>query len=69
MPGEVIFEFQFMAHAVKVSAIDADTGTEIAIMGPRSANQRELEAIAKAKLVWVMAKARAGSKGGEGTRI
>ena len=56
--GEVIFEFQFMAHAVKVSAIDADSGTEVSIMGPRSASQSELERTARAKLDWVMQKHR-----------
>ena len=54
--GEVIFEFQFMPHAVKVSAIDADSGTEVSIMGPRNASQADLERTAKAKLAWVMQK-------------
>ena len=56
MTGEVIFEFQFMPHAVKVSAIDADSGTEVSIMGPRNANQADLERTAKAKLAWVIEK-------------
>ena len=64
--GEVIFEFQFMPHAVKVSAIDADSGTEVSIMGPRNASQADLERTAKAKLAWVMQKHK--SPGG-GTRV
>jgi predicted metal-dependent hydrolase len=56
MTGEVIFEFQVMPHAVKVSAIDVDTGTEVAIMGPRSASHAELEETARAKLEWVLKK-------------
>lgn len=56
--GEVIFEFQFMPHAVKVSAIDADSGTEVSIMGPRNASQAELERTARAKLDWVIEKNR-----------
>jgi len=56
--GEIIFEFHFMAHAVKVSAVDVETGTEVSIMGPRRASQAELERTAKAKLAWVMAKAK-----------
>jgi hypothetical protein len=56
MTGEVIFEFQIMAHAVKVSAVDVDTGTEVSIMGPRSASQAELEKTARAKLEWVLGK-------------
>ena len=61
--GEIIFEFQFMPHAVKVSAIDADSGTEVSIMGPRNASQSELEHTARAKLDWVMRKHR-GPAGG-----
>ena len=50
LAGGVIFEYQFLAHAVKVSAIDVDSGTEVSIMGPRNAPQSELEKTARAKL-------------------
>lgn len=35
---------------MKVVAIDADTGTEVAIMGPVSASQNDLQRIAVRKL-------------------
>lgn len=42
---------------MKVSAIDADTGTEISIFGPLSASKDALTATAVNKLKYVMAKA------------
>ena len=56
MPGEIIFEFHAVGQAVKVSAVDADSGLEVSIVGPRTASQRELEATAAAKLRRMMEK-------------
>jgi hypothetical protein len=61
--GEIILEFQYMPHAVKVSAIDIASSTEVSIMGPRGASQSELERVARAKLSYVIAK-RAKPSGG-----
>jgi hypothetical protein len=49
-PREVYFEFIAIGSAVKVSAICADTGVEVAIMGPASATQADLERLALQKL-------------------
>ncbi len=65
MTGGVIFEFHFMPHAVKVSAIDTDS-TEVSIMGPRNASQAEPERTAKSKLAWVISKDR---RSGGGTTV
>jgi hypothetical protein len=48
--GEVYFEFFVLGASVKIVAIDAATGTEIAVMGPASASRADLERIALRKL-------------------
>jgi hypothetical protein len=48
--GEVYFEFKPYGGAVKVTAIDAATGTEVSVMGPASAAQADLERVALQKL-------------------
>ena len=47
---EVYFEYFVIGATVKVSAVDADTGIEVVIMGPRSTSRGELERIALQKL-------------------
>jgi hypothetical protein len=47
---EVFFEFITIGTAVKVTAIDAATSTEVSIIGPASAAQADLERLALAKL-------------------
>ena len=49
-PRDVYFEFVAIGSTVKVSAIDAATGTEVSIVGPASATQADLERLALAKL-------------------
>jgi len=53
-PGEIYFEHQVIGGSIKVSAIDADTGTEVSIVGPATASQRHLETVALNKLRFVM---------------
>jgi hypothetical protein len=48
--GEVYFEFVVIGHSVKVSAIDAATGTEVSVMGPATASQADLQRLALQKL-------------------
>jgi hypothetical protein len=55
--GEVYFEFTAIGRSVKVSAIDAATGTEVSVIGPATAAQGDLERLALQKL---LAKLRAG---------
>ncbi len=48
---EVYFEFVTIGNVVKVTAIDSLTATEVSIMGPVSASQRDLERLALQKLL------------------
>jgi hypothetical protein len=47
---EVYFEFVAIGNVVKVTAIDAATGTEVSVIGPASAAQADLEQLAVGKL-------------------
>jgi len=53
---EVIFEFQTIGGSVKVSAIDARTGTEVSIVGPSGIGDESLKRTALQKLEYVMNK-------------
>lgn len=53
---EVLFEFIPIGNSVKVSAIDAQTGIEVAMVGPAKASQEDLKRTAAAKLFYVMEK-------------
>jgi hypothetical protein len=48
--GEVYFEFTPIGRQVRVAAIDAATGLEVVILGPATATQHQLEALALRKL-------------------
>ena len=47
---EVYFEFTPVGGVVKAVAIDSETGIEVAVMGPASASQDDLERLALQKL-------------------
>jgi hypothetical protein len=49
-PGEVYFEFTVIGRNVKVSAIDAASGTEVTVIGPATASQADLQRLAQQKL-------------------
>ena len=51
---EVIFEFLRIGTAVKVTAIDAATGTEVSMVGDPNAGQETLRRLARQKLDYVM---------------
>ena len=51
---EVIFEFLWIGTAVKVTAVDAATGTEISMVGDPKASQETLRRLARQKLDYVM---------------
>lgn len=53
---EVYFEFTAVGAVVKVSAIDAATGIEIAVMGPAGAARADLQRLALQKLKGRLAK-------------
>jgi Domain of unknown function (DUF6898) len=54
---EVYFEFTAVGAVVKVSAIDAATGVEVAIMGPANAREADLKQLALQKLKAKLARA------------
>ena len=55
-PGDVYFEFTAIGATVKVSAIDALTGTEVSVMAPANAARADLERLALQKLKMRLAK-------------
>jgi hypothetical protein len=56
---EVIFEFLRIGAALKVTAIDVATGTEVAMVGDPHAAQETLRRLAKQKLDYVMSRKQA----------
>jgi len=54
--GNVIFEFSAMGNAVKVCAIDPDSGLEVSIVGPVNAGEEALRRTAMAKLRYMLDK-------------
>ena len=56
-PGEIYIEFKQVGNAIKATAVDAATGTEVTVMGPLSATQTDLERIAVRKLKMQLDKA------------
>lgn len=53
---EVMFEMIRIGAIMRVTAVDADTGTEAVIQGPANAGQTELQRVAMAKLDYVIRK-------------
>jgi Domain of unknown function (DUF6898) len=53
---EVLFEFRRVGAVVKVTAVDAATGTEVSLVGDPAAGEAALKRLAKQKLDYVMAK-------------
>jgi hypothetical protein len=53
---EVIFEFRRVGAAVKVSAVDVATGTEVSIVGDPAVGEDALRRIARRKLDYVLAR-------------
>lgn len=54
--GEFLLEFRRVGNAVKVSAIDPITGTEVSISGPANIGEAELSLNACNKLRYVLRK-------------
>ena len=52
----VIFEFVRVGPAVKVSAVDEATGTEVSIVGDPSVGEAALKRLAERKLEYVLAR-------------
>ena len=47
---EIYIEYKQVGQAMKVTAVDAETGVEVVIMGPASAAQTHLQKVAVKKL-------------------
>lgn len=54
--GEVYLEFIPIGNMVRVNAIDAATGVEVTIAGPKNSPKSQLERTALAKLKYVLNK-------------
>lgn len=50
VPGEIYLEFQTVGKQVRVTAIDAASGTEVVVFGPHTASQTDLKNLAVRKL-------------------
>jgi hypothetical protein len=50
IPGDVYFEFTTIGSAVRVAAIDAQSGLEVTVVGPAAASRADLERLALRKL-------------------
>lgn len=48
--GEVLFEFMTRGNATRCAAIDVATGIEVVVVGPPSAIETQLKAVALRKL-------------------
>lgn len=55
--GEIYLQFQQVGQAIKVTAVDAATGTEVVVMGPANASRTDLQKVAVRKLKAQIAKA------------
>lgn len=53
---EIYVEFKQVGQAMKVVAVDSETGTEVVIMGPATASRNDLERVAVRKLKTQLAK-------------
>lgn len=53
---EILFEIQPFGNVLRVIAVDAATGIEVTIVGDPRMNTRDLQALARRKLDYVMAK-------------
>lgn len=53
---EVIFEFVLIGTAMKITAVDAETGVEATIVGDPRAGRETLRRLARQKLDYVMRK-------------
>ena len=53
---DIIFELVRVRHAIKVSAVDPATGTEVSIVGDPAVGESALKRLAMRKLEYVLAR-------------
>lgn len=49
-PGEIYIEFFTIANQIKAVAVDATTGVEVTVFGPKAVSRDEIQALAVRKL-------------------
>lgn len=49
-PGEIYIEFFTIANQIKAVAVDANTGVEVTVFGPKSVTRNEIQTLAVRKL-------------------
>ena len=49
-PGEIYIEFFTIANQIKAVAVDARTGVEVTVFGPKSVSRDDIQALAVRKL-------------------
>lgn len=54
--GDILFEYIKMGTSVKVTAIDAATGTEAVIVVPAGLSEKQMQQQAAQKLLYVLQK-------------
>ena len=62
---EYLIEFSPNGNAVKVSAVDVESGIEVSIVGPANADERLLSQVAIRKLEYVLAEKSPAKKSGK----
>jgi len=65
---EVLFEFTQVGQQMRVSAIDADTRTEVVVIAPLTASRYQMQSVATAKLKKKLAEGE-GQGGAVGRRL
>jgi predicted acylesterase/phospholipase RssA len=55
-PREVIFEYTRIGNSIRVTAVDAETGTEVVFQAPTGTPTSDLQKMAVNKLKYVMGK-------------
>ncbi|RXF74748.1 DUF6898 family protein [Hansschlegelia zhihuaiae] len=61
-PGEVLFEFTTRGGSTRCAAIDAASGVEVVVVGPPSAAETQLKAVALRKLRMRLSQLRANGR-------
>ena len=64
MDEGVLYEIQWLGNSARVSAIDPKTGIEATIVAPANAPEHEMKALARRKLVYLLARREEGKTGG-----
>ena len=59
---EILYEFRKVGNAVRVAAIDSQTGLEVQIVGSARVGKEELRRVAAQKLVWRLEKLQNASR-------